>query len=77
MDSTALAIVLGTGLLSFVLGSLLRRWWLRRRNQRAQALLRTMQEIARERQLDAPPALNKAKRRRQERERARMGTGRR
>lgn len=77
MDSNALAIVLVTGLLSFVMGSLLRRWWLRRRHQRAQLLLQRMQELARERALDEPPALNKAKRRRQARDRARDVSARR
>lgn len=71
MDSTALAIVLGTGLLSFLLGSFLRRWWLRRRHQRAEQLLKTLQQLARERQRDEPVPLNKAKRRRQARERQR------
>lgn len=75
MDSNALAIVLGTGLLSFLLGSVLRRWWLARRRRRAQALLRTVQALARERQASEPPALNKAKRKRQQRERARQASG--
>jgi len=48
---------------------LLRRAWRKRRNQKAQQLLRDMQALAKERQLQAPPALNKAKRRRQQRER--------
>ena len=69
MDSNALIILAVTGTLSFVVGNLLRRAWLKRRNQKAQQLLRDMQALAKERQLQAPPALNKAKRRRQQRER--------
>ena len=75
MDSNALAIVLGMGLLSFVLGRFLRRWWLGRRRQRAEQLLRQVQALARERQASEPPALNKAKRRRQMRERDRQQSG--
>ena len=67
MDNTAWAILLGTGLASFLLGQFLRRLWLRKRKQKAQALLHQMQALARERQLSEPPALNKAKRRRQQR----------
>ena len=70
MDSNALIILAVTGTLSFVVGNLLRRAWLKRRNQKAQQLLRDMQALAKERQLQAPPALNKAKRRRQQRERS-------
>ena len=69
MDSNALIILALTGTLSFVVGNLLRRAWLKRRNQKAQQLLRDMQALAKERQLQAPPSLNKAKRRRQQRER--------
>jgi hypothetical protein len=69
MDPNALIILAVTGTLSFVVGNLLRRAWLKRRNQKAQQLLRDMQALAKERQLQAPPALNKAKRRRQQRER--------
>lgn len=69
MDSNALMILVVTGTLSFVVGNLLRRAWRKRRNQKAQQLLRDMQALAKERQLQAPPALNKAKRRRQQRER--------
>ena len=69
MDSNTLMILAVTGTLSFVVGNLLRRAWLKRRNQKAQQLLRDMQALAKERQLQAPPALNKAKRRRQQRER--------
>jgi hypothetical protein len=69
MDSNALIILAVTGTLSFVVGNLLRRAWLKRRNKKAQQLLRDMQALAKERQLQAPPALNKAKRRRQQRER--------
>jgi biopolymer transport protein ExbB/TolQ len=69
MDSNALIILAVTGTLSFVVGNLLRRAWRKRRNQKAQQLLRDMQTLAKERQLQAPPALNKAKRRRQQRER--------
>lgn len=72
MDSNALAILLGTGLVSFLLGNFLRRWWLRRRHLRAQQLLVKMQELARDLQRDEPPARNKAKRRRQARERGRQ-----
>ena len=75
MDANALAIVLGTGLLSFLLGSWLRRLWLRRRNERAKALLQTLQAAARQRAAQAPPALNKSKRRRQQRERAGRAKG--
>lgn len=71
MDSNALFILLGTGLLSFLVGSLLRRAWQRRRHQKAQELLLQMQALARARQLDAPPALNKAKRRRQQKAQSR------
>ncbi len=71
MDSNAIAIILGTGLLSFLAGSLLRRLWLKRRHKRARELLHKMQELARERAATEPPARNKAKRRRQERERQR------
>ncbi len=76
MDSNALAILLGTGLLSFLMGSWLRRWWLRRRRARTEAMLRTMQELVRQRQDAQPPALNKAKRRRQQRERQGPGAAR-
>ena len=69
MDSNTLMILAVTGTLSFVVGNLLRRAWLKRRNQKAQQLLRDMQALAKERQLQAPLALNKAKRRRQQRER--------
>lgn len=69
MDSNTLMILAVTGTLSFVVGNLLRRAWLKRRNQKAQQLLRDMQALAKERQLQAPPALNNAKRRRQQRER--------
>ena len=69
MDSNTLMILAVTGTLSFVVGNLLRRAWRKRRNQKAQQLLRDMQALAKERQLQAPPALNKAKRRRQQRER--------
>lgn len=73
MDTKALMILLGTGLVSFLVGSLLRRAWRKRRNLKAQQLLRDMQALARQRQLAAPPALNKAKRRRQQRERSAQG----
>ncbi len=73
MDSNALAIVLGTGLVSFLLGSFLRRLWLKRRQKRARELLQTLQAAVRERAANEPPALNKAKRRRQQRERAGRG----
>lgn len=69
-NSQALLILLGSGALSFLVGSLLRRAWLKRRNQKAQQLLRDMQALARQRRLDEPPALNKAKRRRQQREKS-------
>ena len=69
MDSNALIILAVTGTLSFVVGNLLRRAWLKRRKHKAQQLLRDMQALAKERQLQAPLALNKAKRRRQQRER--------
>lgn len=67
MDNTSWGILLGTGLVSFLIGHFLRRLWLRKRKQKAQALLHQMQALARERQLNEPPALNKAKRRRQQR----------
>jgi len=76
MDSNALVILLGTGLVSFLLGTGLRRLWLRRRSRKAQALLRTMQEIARQRQQNEPESLNKAKRKRQQRERSKQASGR-
>ena len=76
MDSNALAILLGTGLLSFLLGSWLRRWWLRRRRALTEAMLRSLQELARQRADTQPPSLNKGKRRRQQRERQRQGLGR-
>ena len=76
MDSNALAIVLGTGLLSFLLGSWLRRWWLRRRRARTEAMLHALQDLARQRQDARPPSLNKAKRRRQQRECQRQGAPR-
>jgi hypothetical protein len=71
MDNNTLMILLVSGLLSFLVGSFLRRLWLKRRNAKAQQLLREMQTLARQRQLQEPPALNKAKRKRQQRERAR------
>ena len=71
MDTSAVMILLGTGAVSFLVGSLLRRAWLKRRHRQAQQLLRDMQTLARQRQQDQPPALNKAKRRRQQRERSR------
>ncbi len=67
MDNTAWAILLGTGLASFLIGQFLRRLWQRRRHQKAQALLYEMQALARQRQQNEPPALNKSKRRRQQR----------
>ena len=44
MDSNALAIVLGTGLLSFLLGSFFRRMWLRRRQRRHKRIARHRRE---------------------------------
>ncbi len=74
MDNTGWAILLGTGLVSFLIGQFFRRLWLRRRNQKAQALLHEMQVLARQRQQNEPPALNKAKRRRQQRDQGRRDT---
>ncbi len=74
MDNTGWAILLGTGLASFLIGQFFRRLWLRRRNQKAQALLHEMQVLARQRQQNEPPALNKAKRRRQQRDQGRRDT---
>lgn len=69
MDSNALFIVLGTGLVSFLVGQWLRRKWLRRRREREQLLLAQQQALAREQAREAPLAQNKAKRKRQVRDR--------
>ncbi len=76
MDTTAWMLLLGSGLVSFLVGTLLRRAWQRRRHQKAQELLLQMQELARQRQAGAAPALNKSKRRRQQRDQARDAAGR-
>ena len=69
MDSNALTIVLGTGLVSLLLGNFIRRQWLRRRREREQLLLAQRQALAREQAREAPLAHNKAKRKRQVRDR--------
>ena len=69
MDSNALTIVLGTGLVSLLLGNWIRRRWLRQRRERDQHRLTQLQALARELERQEPLARNKAKRKRQIRDR--------
>lgn len=69
MDSNALTIILGTGLVSLLLGNFVRRQWLRRRREREQGLRAHREALARQQERQAPLAHNKAKRKRQVRDR--------
>ena len=69
MNSQAWIILAVSGVFSFMLGAWLRRFFNRRRFEKQQKAVEQMRALAAERELQAPPSHNKAKRRRQQRAR--------